>query len=208
MGGGTYLHVWDPVNEVWRKLVCDDNGRILFDMSLYFENPPTNGEEGKGPSSNWAFDHNANVAAHHVRYTDAEAIAAVGYNGTKYWSSSGHIFNGRYPDVDDIQYPGSGNVRIETGPVLLRGIIVLPHGATITHVTVYGNAGASDTGWWLERITLATGAIVAMASADINTTDDTIANPVIDNSLYAYYIGTDALATNDEVYGVTITYTI
>lgn len=41
------------------------------------ENPPTEDEAAKAPTSEWAFDHNANAAAHHAKYTDAEAIAAA-----------------------------------------------------------------------------------------------------------------------------------
>ena len=44
---------------------------------LMFENTPTNGVLTSGPTSNWAYDHNANPDAHHVRYTDAEAQAAA-----------------------------------------------------------------------------------------------------------------------------------
>lgn len=42
-----------------------------------FEEVPTNGEVNKGPTSNWAVDHKADAAAHHAKYTDAEARTAV-----------------------------------------------------------------------------------------------------------------------------------
>lgn len=33
------------------------------------------------PTANWAYNHAVNVSAHHVRYSDAEAVAAMGVTG-------------------------------------------------------------------------------------------------------------------------------
>jgi len=72
------LKGWDPTGGVWRPIKVDSSGRAVISAALLFENPPTEDEEGKGPSSAWAFDHGANAAAHHAKYTDAEARSATG----------------------------------------------------------------------------------------------------------------------------------
>lgn len=74
---GIYLYGWDSVNEVWVKVTCDANGKLTVDPTAIFENPPTEDEDKKGPSSEWAFDHAADVAAHHAKFTAAEARAAI-----------------------------------------------------------------------------------------------------------------------------------
>ena len=48
-----------------------------YSQSLVFEQSPTQGKTDAGPTSDWAYTHNANAAAHHAKYTDAEAQAAV-----------------------------------------------------------------------------------------------------------------------------------
>lgn len=48
-------------------------------FSNFLESSPTNGETGKAPDSNWAFDHDADASAHHIKYTNAEAAAQVTY---------------------------------------------------------------------------------------------------------------------------------
>src|SRR4030067_2010204 len=69
---------WDADAGKWRKLVCNAAGKLIIDPSEILENVPTDGEVGKGPTSNWAYDHNAAASAHHVRYADSEARAAIG----------------------------------------------------------------------------------------------------------------------------------
>ena len=74
---GIYLQGWDSVNEVWVKIECDANGKLKIDPALILENPPTEDEDKKAPTSEWAFDHKADVGAHHTKYTDAESRAAI-----------------------------------------------------------------------------------------------------------------------------------
>jgi len=42
-----------------------------------WDDTPTNGQNQKGVSSDWAFDHKADASAHHAKYLDAAAVAAV-----------------------------------------------------------------------------------------------------------------------------------
>ena len=77
MSGG-YLHGWVDADSEWVRVECNADGELFVDQAGLFENPPTEDEADKGPSSEWAFDHAANVAAHHAKYTDADSRAAIG----------------------------------------------------------------------------------------------------------------------------------
>ena len=71
------LHGWDSVGEVYVPILVNADGKPIIDPTAIFEDPPTNGETTKAPNSNWAFDHDADPAAHHAKYTDAEAEAVA-----------------------------------------------------------------------------------------------------------------------------------
>jgi len=77
---GGYLYGWyeNGVNSKWVKMQCDASGFLKVDPGELFENPPVEDQAKKGPSSEWAYDHWKNVAAHHAKYTDAEARTAIG----------------------------------------------------------------------------------------------------------------------------------
>jgi len=64
---GAYLWGWDatPGAEGWRKILVNAEGKLIIDPSEIFENPPTEDEAGKAPTSEWAFDHDADGGAHH-----------------------------------------------------------------------------------------------------------------------------------------------
>lgn len=57
----------------WDELVIGAGGTVLYSDGTdvawvdVFENPPTEDEANKAPSSEWAFDHDANVNAHHAQ---------------------------------------------------------------------------------------------------------------------------------------------
>lgn len=76
-GAGVQLWGWDSTNSVWVKVLVNSDGKLIIDPSEIFENPPTDGETAKGAQSDWCYDHWKDAAAHHARYTDAEAIAAA-----------------------------------------------------------------------------------------------------------------------------------
>jgi len=73
-----YLQGWDADAKVWRKVLVNSDGKLIIDPSEIFEDPPTENETGKAPQSAWAFDHEADESAHHVKYTDVESRAAIG----------------------------------------------------------------------------------------------------------------------------------
>lgn len=49
-----------------------------YGQLLVFEEVPTDGRIDAGPTSDWAHDHGVDPSAHHVRYSDAEALVAMG----------------------------------------------------------------------------------------------------------------------------------
>jgi len=77
MAQGVYLYGWDATNEVWRKVLINDEGKLIIDPSEIFENDPTDNEHGKAPDSDWAFEHKADADAHHEEYTDVKAREAI-----------------------------------------------------------------------------------------------------------------------------------
>lgn len=142
------------------------------------------------------------------KYTDAKALAACGLDGNQYWSCPGLHFDATNPDVDDIIKSTGGYFR-NTGDGIQAGASVnLPHGATVTGAVCYGNAAIEDDSWYLGRLKLTDRTTLTMATAAFNTEDNTITSPVIDNSLYAYFFVTTAMAANDDIHGARITYTI
>jgi len=64
---------WDAANSVWRKILVNAEGKLIVDPSELFEDTPTDGETGKGPTSNWAYDHEHNPDAHHPKVHGNEA---------------------------------------------------------------------------------------------------------------------------------------
>jgi len=68
-----HLMAWYAAGPAWKEVLCDVNGKMIVDPTAILENPPTEDEAGKAPTSEWAFDHDADAAAHHAKYTDGEA---------------------------------------------------------------------------------------------------------------------------------------
>lgn len=205
---GGYLYGWDSVNEVWVKLVCDANGKLKIDPALILENPPTEDEAKKGATSEWCFDHDANVSAHHTKFTAAEAQAACKLDGNLYWSCAGIHFDATYPDIKDIIKHTSGIIEASADGIEFVAAVNLPDKALVTNVIVYGNAAAEAETYRLRRVTINVLATVTMATNNINTVDDSIDYTTVDNSLYAYFITSSSLDTNDRIYGARITYTL
>lgn len=88
---GAYLWGWDDANNKWVKCVVNADGKLIINPTGFLENPPTEDEPLKAPTSEWAFDHaagndshvddfNTHEAAsgiHHAKYTDVEARGAI-----------------------------------------------------------------------------------------------------------------------------------
>ncbi len=102
MGSG-HLFGWESVGEDWVKVVCNPSGELLIDASLIFEDVPSDGELEKAPTSNWAYDHKADAAAHHARYTDVESRAAI----SDVFLSNGRVSAGIHMNYQDLSYTKS-----------------------------------------------------------------------------------------------------
>ena len=50
---------WYKVGNYWVKVQVDNLGRLVLDPTLLFEDTPTEDEDEKAPTSEWAYDHNA-----------------------------------------------------------------------------------------------------------------------------------------------------
>jgi hypothetical protein len=207
MGACTMLG-WDAGAKVWRKILVNSEGKLIIDPSEILENPPTPGETAKAPQSAWAAAHAGDAAAHHARYTDAEAIAAVGYSGTKYWSCAGVHFDALHPDTANLLKYNNGRITIGSTTTYLTAAVFLPHGCTVTEAVVKGNAAAAAKMWQLFRVRLSDGATNQMAINNINTVATSISYSLVGNYVYAYILITDTLATNDAIYGAYVKYTI
>jgi len=153
--------------------------------------------------------HASDASAHHARYTDEEAREACGLDGDLYWSVPGVGFSARYPDIDSVKKAETGQLLVQGDNTVVSAPVCLPHGATVKAAVVTGNASAvAGETWELRRIGLDGGSMESLASARIGTEDTSIANAVIDNENYSYYLVTSSLDTDDEIYGARITYTI
>jgi len=189
------------------KLVTH-SGNFQSMLDDYLENIPTNGVVNKAPTSNWAYDHDADAAAHHAKYTDLEAQEACNLDGNLYWSTPGVAFDAEDPATDEVSKESDGSVKAVTNSIDLYTQVNLPDGATITEVKVMGNAAAEDKYWYLYRILLTALTRVTVSYALINTASTTIISGIIDNSLYGYFLRCNGMETNDIINGCFIKYTL
>lgn len=60
-----------------------------------WDDTPTNGQQNKGVTSDWAYDHVNAVAAHHSQYLDSDAISAMGVKG-----DANALNHDRYTDAE------------------------------------------------------------------------------------------------------------
>ena len=141
-----------------------------------------------------------------VRETETSTSAVT---GTLYWSCSGCNFIPLNPDVNDVSYSqASSYVQADADNISFVAPVFLPHGAVVTSVIVYGNAGASAETWILSRATLNSSIVATMATNTINSSDSTITDATIINNTRSYFLQTSSLDTGDRIFGVRIIYTI
>lgn len=132
---------------------------------------------------------------------------ATAETGTSYVSIPGVAFD-TDDNAKDFQKSNTGGTIRTDESMNLVAPIQIPNGAIITAAITYGNAGAEGEIWTLYRIAVSGAATSALAGTAVNTEDTSISTPIIDNSLYAYYIGIPSLDAADEIYGARITYTL
>ncbi|KKL87824.1 hypothetical protein LCGC14_1930880 [marine sediment metagenome] len=178
------------------------------EMALYLEEAPTDGEVEKAPTSNWAHDHAGNAAIHDVKYTNLEAQTACKLNGDLYLSIPAVAFSPTSPNSDQHTHLGYGAYLVRVNDRRIHCAVTLPHGVTVTACLVEGSNPANDSAWVLQRVAMGSSSVQVMATANVQTEDTSISDPVIDNSGYMYLVVLETLQVDDLIYCVRIKYTL
>ena len=145
-----------------------------------------------------------------VLTSDASGLASwqtpAAGSGTHYWSCVGANFHPQYNDTSNTEIKRDpAYIEAEADGIFFFAPVMLPDGASITKVVVYGNATAED--WSFRRITLNSATMNVVESAKIGT-EVTLSTPhTIDNNANAYVLWTSSLDTGGRIYNARITYT-
>ena len=198
---------WELYKTDHYVFVIDEDNLQQF-LALYLENPPIEDSVNTAPTSEWAFDHDADANAHHTKFTALEAQQACNLDGNIYHTIPGTSFQGTRPNVTDAHFDTDFALESWSTPNSFFCSVILPHGATVTAVLVDGNAGASSQMWIMYRVAMSNQAQTFMANALITNEDTSIDNPIIDNELYVYGIKAIDLSTNDKIFYARIKYTL
>lgn len=148
MSAGAYIWGWDATNKVWRKVLVNAEGKLIIDPTEIFEDTPTDGETGKAPTSNWAYDHKADPDAHHAKDhaathqdTGDDEISVAGLSGEladRQKSKTGDSTLG-WTDEKLLKGAGAG--------VAPEEVDVPSAGATLTIAETQVFSGTSPTTW-------------------------------------------------------------
>jgi len=134
----------------------------------------------------------------------------VGGAGNHYWSCPGINFVANDYNTEYVSYDlETGKLIVETllGTAVLAPVTGIPEGAIITAAGVFGNAGASNETWELNRVNIITCGATNLASANVNSLDTSISYAEVINMTYGYFFSTSVLSQNDEIQGGWIRYT-
>lgn len=129
-------------------------------------------------------------------------------NTGKVWSTMGVGFRTIEPDTTTVTYNNDvGRVTNDVaGNTTFTAAVNLPNGAVVTHCVVFGSD--ATTNWVLQRNTLQNpGTAISMANSTVETEDDTITEPTIDNVTFGYWIQV-TIGQSDTIEGARIKYTI
>lgn len=101
---GAYLHGWvgPPVN-AWVKCKVTGEGKLIIDPTAFLENPPGEDHANKAPTSEWAFDHEADTDLHGSGFTDEKARAAI----NDIFGGDGKVDSNLDLDYKDILWPSN-----------------------------------------------------------------------------------------------------
>ena len=103
---------------------------------------------------------------------------------------------------------GSSYFQTDANTTWISATVQIPEGATITDVIVYGNAGTTNSDWFLVRMDAVGSAIVEIVTAKVNTRGIVHDFSLVENAKYGYLIRVDTLVATDRIYSAHITYTI
>lgn len=176
MVGAIQLYGWDATNKNWVKVLVNSDGKLIIDPTEIFEDPPTDGETGKAPNSNWAHDHAANASAHHARYTDAEAKAAA-VSDAAYgadWDGVTNVAPSKNAVYDKLESLGGAAITqgSYTGNNTANRAVAHGLGTTpkVVIIICVGTLSAADAGHFI--INSGVGAISAIIYASATTTKE------------------------------------
>lgn len=146
-----------------------------------------------------------------VLTSDASGLASwqpANGNGTYYWSCVGANFHPRYNDTSNTDIDRDGaSIEAEADGIFFFAPVMLPDGASVTKVVVYGNGSATAENWAFRKINLNSASMSVVETANIGT-EVTCSTPrIINNNVYAYLLWTTSLDTGDIIYNARITYT-
>ncbi len=129
-------------------------------------------------------------------------------SGTYYWSCVGANFHPRYNDISNTDIDRDGaSIEAEANGIFFFAPVMLPDGASVTKVVVYGNGSATAENWAFRKINLNSASMSVVETANIGT-EVTCSTPrIINNNVYAYLLWTTSLDTGDIIYNAKITYT-
>ncbi len=126
---------------------------------------------------------------------------------THYWSCVGANFHPQFnTDSTEINRDGA-YIEARTNGMFFFAPVMLPHGANVTKVVVYGNGAATAEDWAFRKINLNSATMSVIESAKIGTEVVCPVPRTIDNNTYAYVLWTSSLDTGDIIYNAKITYT-
>ncbi len=135
-----------------------------------------------------------------------ETNVATTPSGTSYWSCKGAAFQ---PTNQVYQFnmiaPNFNYLESDVDNQNFVASVNLPEGAVVTEVVVYGNTTA-DT-WTLYRGDVDAVNSEVMATAAVNTVDNTISNATVDNANHGYWLAVADADNGARIYGAKITYT-
>lgn len=127
---------------------------------------------------------------------------------TSYLTIPGSAFHAIAPDTDPIDYSTTiGQVTAGTTVTHIVAPLQMQHGAVVTAVKVYGNAGSEGEYFRLRWSPLTGGVGNLMAQAYCNSEDTGINYATIDNVNRVYHINIENLESGDIIYGARIKYT-
>ncbi len=127
--------------------------------------------------------------------------------GTHFWSCVGANFHPQYNTNSTKIDRDGAYIEAQANGMFFFAPVMLPHGANVTKVVVYGNAAATAEDWAFRKINLNSAAMSVIESAKIGTEVTCPGPRIIDNNTYAYLLWTASLDTGDVIYNAKITYT-
>lgn len=214
--------VW-PVNNVRKMWLYSDGLHVSGSMSVY--NNSNHIKLFDTDNSNYEWNIEVNSSEFKIKDIDGEAdrfkIETDGdvildnniyadtfkYNSAKtdYLTIRASGLTARYPYLDTVTITSTLSAGEDN--VSIYGNVSLPHGATVTSVIMYGNVAAQAQTYYLVRYPVDGFSSQTMASANVNTADNTISYSIIDNANYSYDIQV-SIDDGDAIYSVKITYTL